>query len=597
MKAHAKVMVLALWVMGLLALGIYAFHSAPLTHAAGPWYVAPGGSDSNACLSPGAACAIGSGVITPTINLAAGDQVCNLTKYGGNPVVSVGPNGAWDDEDVWQPTVLKEGSSYKMWYVGYDGSTRRIGYATSPDGLTWTKHGSNPVLLPGTGWESNGVFAPAVITDSGLYKMWYAGGDNEGAVRIGYATSPDGVAWTKYDSNPVLGVGGDGTWEDEDVVEPTVLRMDSTYHLWYSAYDGQTSRIGHATSLDGITWSKDTANPVLDLGAPGAWDWLDVYGPSVIRYNDTFLLWYAGETLPEAYQTGYALSPDGSAWTRQQMLIPEGSPGAFDDDSADYPAVITETGRFKIWYSGLKDGGSYTIGYATAKICNSASLTNSIYLPIVLKNAGGACPAYYADDFSNPDSGWPISDNSDRRFAYISGQYQIWLKKPSLGWSVTPGAKATDFTAAVSARRTSGTWGQYGIKFGINEDWSQYYEFIVEGPYYSIWRYDRSWTALKDWTRSNYVATGTAWNRLKVIRNGSSIAVYTNNHLLTTVTDGSFTGLRRIGLVAYSYDRALDARFDDFSLYPASCGVGAAETGFEMGEPGVHEAPAPPGPG
>ncbi len=39
----------------------------------------------------------------------------------------------------------------------------------------------------------------------------------------------------------------------------------------------------------------------------------------------------------------------------------------------------------------------------------------------------------------------------------------------------------------------------------------------------------------------------------------------------------------------------LDARFDDFSLYPASCGVGAAEADFEMGEPGVHEAPAPPG--
>jgi len=34
---------------------------------------------------------------------------------------------------------------------------------------------------------------------------------------------------------------------------------------------------------------------------------------------------------------------------------------------------------------------------------------------------------------------------------------------------------------------------------------------------------------------------------------------------------------------------------DDFSLYPASCGAGAAGVGFEMGEPGVHEVPMPPG--
>ena len=34
---------------------------------------------------------------------------------------------------------------------------------------------------------------------------------------------------------------------------------------------------------------------------------------------------------------------------------------------------------------------------------------------------------------------------------------------------------------------------------------------------------------------------------------------------------------------------------DDFSLYLVSCGAGAAGVGFEMGEPGVHEVPMPPG--
>jgi regulation of enolase protein 1 (concanavalin A-like superfamily) len=429
--------------------------------------------------------------------------------------------------------------------------------------------------------------------------MWYAGVDTNGVTRIGYAMSPDGVAWTKYGSNPVLSVGDSGSWEDEDVTEPTVLKVGSTYHMWYRGTDGMTSRIGHATSSDGITWSKDTANPVLDVGSPGVWDWLHTYGPSVIRYNDVFLMWYSGETLPRASQTGYALSSDGSAWTRGGMLIPEGTSSAFDADSADYPSVMAEGDGFKVWYSGLNNSGDYTIGYATAEICSSTPLSNRIYLPIVLKGSG-PCPAYYTDNFSNANSGWPADDNSNRRYAYTDGQYQIWVKQYSQGWFATPGAKATDFTAVVSARRTSGTLGQYGILFGINEDWSQYYQFGIDGAYYSIWRYDGSWTALKDWTQSNYIATGTAWNRLKVIRNGSSIAVYANSQLLTTVTDSNLTGLRRIGLVAYSPDNAsLDARFDDFSLYPASCGASAyavsSDAGqFEIGQPEVRQLPSPP---
>jgi hypothetical protein len=57
--------------------------------------------------------------------------------------------------------------------------------------------------------------------------------------------------------------------------------------------------------------------------------------------------------------------------------------------------------------------------------------------------------------------------------------------------------------AAVSARRASGTDGAYGIHFGINEDWSEFYEVVVDAQYYSIWRYDGSWTALRDRTTSS----------------------------------------------------------------------------------------------
>jgi predicted GH43/DUF377 family glycosyl hydrolase len=537
----------------------------------------------------------GGEIITRTATINVQGQLCNLAKTPGNPVLSTGANGTWDDDDVWRPMVLKEGNSYKLWYVADDGSNpARIGLATSNNGLNWTKYGGNPVLSPGGGWEAGGLSGGSVIADSGQYKLWYTGFDSSGVGRIGYATSPDGISWTKHGGNPVLWPGGG--WDDADVMFPSVLKLGSTYHMWYEGNDGSTHRLGHATSSDGVTWTKAPANPVLDIGPPGDWDWLSAYGPNVIQYNNNFILWYSGQTLPEAWQTGYALSTDGTTWTRQRMLIAEGPAGAFDSDSADYASVIADGSDFKVWYSG-HNGTDYTIGYATAQVCSAAGPGSSteLYLPIVLKGGNGSsCPAYYTDNFSDPGSGWPVSDNGDRRYAYVGGEYQIWVKNPNKGWSVTPGAKATDFTASVSARRASGTTGGYGIIFGINEDWSQWYEFDIGVNSYSIWKYNSGYApALRNWTYSPAVATGTNWNRLKVIRQGSNISVYVNNQLLSTVTDGSFTGFRRIGLTAGSGSVSNDVRFDNFSLYPASCGVGAAEVDFEMGQPEIHEAPIP----
>ena len=92
--------------------------------------------------------------VTRTATVIVDGPICNLTKYSGNPVLVAGADGSWDDDGVWGPAVLKEGSSYKLWYTGDDGANpSRIGLATSTDGMTWTKAAANPVLLPSQAWE------------------------------------------------------------------------------------------------------------------------------------------------------------------------------------------------------------------------------------------------------------------------------------------------------------------------------------------------------------------------------------------------------------------------------------------------------------
>ena len=172
----------------------------------------------------------------------------------------------------------------------------RNGYATSPDGIAWVKDGSNPVLNIGTSgsWDDEWVYAATVHYDGIIYHMWYVGYDGTNW-KLGYATSPDRITWTKSASNPILYPGSPGSWDDERVYAPSVLSDGSTYHMWYSGYDGLNWRNGYASSIDGISWIKGVLNPVLDLGSPGSWDDSHVNHPTVFYDGISYHMWYTGD--------------------------------------------------------------------------------------------------------------------------------------------------------------------------------------------------------------------------------------------------------------------------------------------------------------
>jgi hypothetical protein len=86
-----------------------------------------------------------------------------------------------------------------MWYH----SDSKIGYATSPDGIHWTKSASNPVLS--LGWDGASVGLSTILLEGGVYKMWLTSGSVPAGTRgIGYAESPDGIHWTQPVSNPLM---------------------------------------------------------------------------------------------------------------------------------------------------------------------------------------------------------------------------------------------------------------------------------------------------------------------------------------------------------------------------------------------------------
>ncbi len=86
--------------------------------------------------------------------------------------------------------------------------------------------------------------------------MWYLGVDQNFDGATGYATSPDGITWTKDTLNPVLEPGSAGEWDNVAAAAGAVLFDGSHYRMWYDSFDGDNSSIGVAVSDSSlIDWS------------------------------------------------------------------------------------------------------------------------------------------------------------------------------------------------------------------------------------------------------------------------------------------------------------------------------------------------------
>jgi predicted GH43/DUF377 family glycosyl hydrolase len=214
------------------------------------------------------------------------------------PVIALGPDAksGWE-ADINRPVVLKQSDVYHMWYTGQAKGKSWIGYATSADGKTWKRQSDKPVLSPEQAWEKVAVMCPHVLYDEKgkLYRMWYSGGEQYEPNAIGYATSLDGLKWTRHDQNPIFRPDPKSPWEKDRVTGCQVVKQGDWHVMFYIGFrDQNTAQIGLARSKDGITdWQRHLANPIIRPG-PGQWDADACYKPFALFDGQRWLLWYNG---------------------------------------------------------------------------------------------------------------------------------------------------------------------------------------------------------------------------------------------------------------------------------------------------------------
>ncbi len=322
-----------------------------------------------------------------------------LTLDLASPVLSPTASLVPDGDHVGGPSIIKVANLYVMYYTGSaePGGPTVILMATSSDGKVWTRADpdlNTPELEPvieGTpsAFDEMGVGSPEVYYDpdpnaTTPYRMWYSGrGKVFGA--IGYATSLDGITWTKFTgtANPadppvaVLDHGIGGSGDSFSAADPSIIRDGLVWKMWYTGDDSNRKRINYATSVDGIVWQK--GGTVVAPGDGGANFSEGAYAPGVYKIGTTYHMVFSGRKFVSGveYQTKIqsASSSDGITWGNFGIgLNPFGNDTKFDHSNLEAPTVFDEGAapeQYKLYYVGntldANGNGHDRIGLATSQ--------------------------------------------------------------------------------------------------------------------------------------------------------------------------------------------------------------------------------------
>jgi predicted GH43/DUF377 family glycosyl hydrolase len=340
---------------------------------------------------------LGTFVAPFSLALGADDWPAQIQRWFGKqtwerdtagPIISLGEAGQFDDMHTFAPAVIEEDGRYLLWYSGSRGTPGnrvfRLGLATSSDGKAFEKYRQNPVLEFADGRHS--VLTPAplrdangkVLRENGRLRMWFSSATlgKGGPHTLHQSWSDDGIAWTSPSESLY-----------ENVYCPTVLKIDDTYHMWFSDVSRRPWVIRHATSSDGARWIV-SARPSIALSQQ--WEAEVLTYPTVLKADGVFLMWYGSYDRAVRRETtaiGFAASLDGEHWFKHPdnpVLRPDAS-RAWESNYVGSGSVLRlSDGSFRYWYASRKQPPFNNLYFAinTARWAGPNDKTSSAVLPL-----------------------------------------------------------------------------------------------------------------------------------------------------------------------------------------------------------------------
>lgn len=190
------------------------------------------------------------GVTVPfrnSIGLATSEDGQPFRRYANGPILD---RTMTEPHFVASCCVLPGKDKWRMWYLSCTGWRVRgdrpehryhIKYAESSDGLSWRREGV--VAIDYSDEAEYAISRPSVIRDRDCWRMWYS--HRGSTYRIGYAESLDGVRWRRFDADCGIDVSESG-WDSEMIEYPFVFDHAGARYMLYNGNGYGASGFGLA---------------------------------------------------------------------------------------------------------------------------------------------------------------------------------------------------------------------------------------------------------------------------------------------------------------------------------------------------------------
>ncbi|MDQ3211797.1 MAG: glycoside hydrolase family 130 protein [Acidobacteriota bacterium] len=228
----------------------------------------------------------------------------------------------------------------------------------------WQRASNDPIIAPrGDGWESAGTFNPTVVEHNGQIVMLYRAQDRNGTSRLGYATSTDGIRFARR-PEPVLSPETEYE-KDGGIEDPRLVKIDDTFYLTYTGYNKKDAQLCLATSKDLLRWDR---KGVILPAYKGRWNvgWTKAGAIVPEKIDGKYWMYYMGTTADKTDEMGLAYSLDLIQWTDalDAPVLPR-RPKRWDSRVVEPgPTPILTPDGIILIYNGADDSLVYRTGIA-----------------------------------------------------------------------------------------------------------------------------------------------------------------------------------------------------------------------------------------
>jgi predicted GH43/DUF377 family glycosyl hydrolase len=265
------------------------------------------------------------------------------------------------------PHIIKFNGRYLMYYsiLGKNDGTSwtgwGIGVAESKDLYDWTKIGEiNP--LKNADYEQKGICAPSAIVIKGKVHLFYQTYGNGAKDAICHATSPDGINFTRNATNPIFRATGD--WNCGRAIDAEIFKFKGKYLLYFATRDPQFRQqiLGVAiapgnTNFNRETWTQISTKRLLEIEYP--WEGNCTEGASIIKRNGKLYMFYTANYNNAPQQIGVAESTDGITWKKcfDKPFLANSKKGEWNSSESGHPHIFDNGRTSYLFYQGNNDNG------------------------------------------------------------------------------------------------------------------------------------------------------------------------------------------------------------------------------------------------